>query len=1278
VAEFVRRSGVRVQTAPSLTVAETPEEFAPTGPRRRRARDVGLPGDGEIEEGRIPPEAVVASLEDDLELVDVIPIMPTVEPTEVSGRRTRGGPPAPGRSPVAFDVDVEEGESAVLLVEQDGVYTWVTGTETADAERRRVRGAPAGRTLHFELAAHARSDRRRPTLQRGFVADLVLRPMKAFVFRFAAGIVVGQVIRRLEGERRRGLVRVIGHDPAEWEDVEPADVSLPDDRPARILLLVHGTFSSTRSGFAGLGATPRGIEFLGRALEVYDAVVGYDHRTLSEDPLDNAEQVAAALEDMAEGRPAPHVDIVCHSRGALVSRSLVEIVLPAGGADVPRIDRVAMVAGPNGGTALADPDNWAGFIDLYTNLAVAGTKALATFAPPAATVALVLKESLQAIAGFVKAVAVSAVDAGRAPGLAAMDPDGAFITELNRTQPRQPAPGGTDYYAVTSDFDVSLADPGALPERLRRVLVDTLVDKVMDRQNDLVVDVPSMTHVDPHVTGYLTDVFDFRTNPAVFHTNYFLQPQTVDVLRRWLSMDMAVEGHGDAETPGVRRVAPGAFVDELPTVVNQDVIRVDAAWSVERIRGAIRRHPSEFVVVRRDEPGTTDRYHYAFRRDELEDVMALVPDDTQMEQVGILHETGSSTEQGPEAVGHLSQIDAPEPWTRRVVVLVDGDVRGVVPHVSDEPVAMTVSGGGPGSPEAVAADSPRTEWSTPAPSAARRTARRAPAKKAAKRTPKKAAKKAAPRRGGIQGQQAASRRAKPPAPTAPDSAAPPHHVRAEMPSIVAVGATVDVIVQITTEQITAAVAGAVAEGVAADVDSARELVVTLVPRSGVVAVDEWQATLDPLAPGGHAVLVFQISGHAAGPAEVWVVVRQGPQSLLTLTLRGTVAATDEGTQLRAKAEAVVQPPSPSACQRRTLRIYESTAPTGELMLKFDLEMRDLGVFEHADSSPIKGDRDAYVRGLYEEIEAGWTGSHGDVEVFTQRLRSIGAQILRQLVPPVIRDPLWTHREELDQIEVISTEPQIPWEIVHLLPPGRAGKLPDEEQFLGMKGLVRWIHAAGAASTHVHLGDVAAVVPDYPAGSGWELEATAHEWTFLSGTMAARRVDAKLATVLDLIREPAGFDVLHFAGHGEAESDSIARAALLMEEGVDDNGSWRPDRLTSTDVEGACDVWPDDGGVRPMVVLNACQVGRSGYQLTDIGGFAQAFLKGGAGVFVGSLWAVGDEPASTFAQTLYSRLREGEELSDAASAARAASRKADDATWLAYVVYGDPCATVEGP
>lgn len=98
-----------------------------------------------------------------------------------------------------------------------------------------------------------------------------------------------------------------------------------------------------------------------------------------------------------------------------------------------------------------------------------------------------------------------------------------------------------------------------------------------------------------------------------------------------------------------------------------------------------------------------------------------------------------------------------------------------------------------------------------------------------------------------------------------------------------------------------------------------------------------------------------------------------------------------------------------------------------------------------------------------------------------------------------------------------------------------------------------------------------------------------------------------------------------------------------------------------------------GGNRPIVFLNACQVGRAGYQLTGIGGFSQAFLRRGAGVFVSSLWSVGDAPARTFAESFYAELKQGRTVAAATRAARTASREAGDATWLAYVVYGDPHA-----
>ena len=94
---------------------------------------------------------------------------------------------------------------------------------------------------------------------------------------------------------------------------------------------------------------------------------------------------------------------------------------------------------------------------------------------------------------------------------------------------------------------------------------------------------------------------------------------------------------------------------------------------------------------------------------------------------------------------------------------------------------------------------------------------------------------------------------------------------------------------------------------------------------------------------------------------------------------------------------------------------------------------------------------------------------------------------------------------------------------------------------------------------------------------------------------------------------------------------------------------------------------------PVIVLNACQVGRQGYQLTGNGGFAQAFLKAGAGAFVGTLWSVGDQPARNFTETFYDSLRNQKTVGEAAIDARAAAETAQDSTWLAYVVYGHPLA-----
>ena len=151
-------------------------------------------------------------------------------------------------------------------------------------------------------------------------------------------------------------------------------------------------------------------------------------------------------------------------------------------------------------------------------------------------------------------------------------------------------------------------------------------------------------------------------------------------------------------------------------------------------------------------------------------------------------------------------------------------------------------------------------------------------------------------------------------------------------------------------------------------------------------------------------------------------------------------------------------------------------------------------------------------------------------------------------------------------------------------------------------------------------------------------------------------------------------MLHFAGHGAADSQNIANAQLLLEGRVE-GSTYIPDTFSETTVEQNANL-SKEGSPPPLVVLNACQAGRAGYKLTGIGGFARAFLRHGAGAFVGTLWSVGDAPARSFTEEFYTRLQKKATIAEAAIAAREAARKAGDATWLAYVVYGHPHARLK--
>ena len=196
-----------------------------------------------------------------------------------------------------------------------------------------------------------------------------------------------------------------------------------------------------------------------------------------------------------------------------------------------------------------------------------------------------------------------------------------------------------------------------------------------------------------------------------------------------------------------------------------------------------------------------------------------------------------------------------------------------------------------------------------------------------------------------------------------------------------------------------------------------------------------------------------------------------------------------------------------------------------------------------------------------------------------------------------------------------------------------------------------------------------IIPDYPDAS-WRLAEPLHERAFLE-QLGAVSVPPHHAAVLALLRDPdgpGGFDLLHFAGHGRATSDDIADAELLLE-GHMDRGQYKPEPLPVAVVRQNFRTADDNPG--PVVVLNACQTGRLGHQLAGSGGFAEAFIGGGASAFISSLWSVGDTPARTLVEALYAALLRGDPMAAAVRAAREEARVAGDATWLAFTVYAHP-------
>jgi hypothetical protein len=234
-------------------------------------------------------------------------------------------------------------------------------------------------------------------------------------------------------------------------------------------------------------------------------VLSYDHPTISRDPLENARDLIAMVpEDLRLS-----VDLVAHSRGGLVARSLVEL------ADaVPQFSpRVLVTHGtPHNGTRLADPERWDRLISLGMTAAswLAAASGVAVWVPK--LLEYVLKAAAQGIFSL--------------PGVAAMIPGGDFIGRLNAAG-HPTAAERTHYAAVTSSFSIfNVKQPG-----FRQAFEALAAQAFLDAPNDLAVPTESMSAIDLPSRRLPADR-QFKAD--VDHFSYFRDARVVAFLRSQL------------------------------------------------------------------------------------------------------------------------------------------------------------------------------------------------------------------------------------------------------------------------------------------------------------------------------------------------------------------------------------------------------------------------------------------------------------------------------------------------------------------------------------------------------------------------------------------------------------------------------------------------------------------------------------------------------------------------------------------------------------------------
>lgn len=477
----------------------------------------------------------------------------------------------------------------------------------------------------------------------------------------------------------------------------------------------------------------------------------------------------------------------------------------------------------------------------------------------------------------------------------------------------------------------------------------------------------------------------------------------------------------------------------------------------------------------------------------------------------------------------------------------------------------------------------------------------------------------------------------------------PRKLTADFPEEVNLGSVATLLVELKTFQ---------ANGVGLDLDLevGSDLDVHVQPKQGFEVEGptdhRFTVSLDDALP-----IQFRLKATELGRGKIRVLAFVAGQALGAIDLAPMVIpATEQANSVAVERESSIAPITVTPPDLAMV-IFESTIngkPTFEARLTDrtgQLNWKKYGPVE------LKIKPSEYFEDFFKDIENMPLGTAKDMENARNHLAGKGLSLYDEVVPEDLREELWQLRGKVTTVQIQSEEPWIPWELCKLSWT-ESGTVVEGGHLCEEFAVTRWLMQVPRQPS-ITLDNMAVVVPNDS-----RLPFAKNERDFLVGLSEAGRAVNEVEATAGGVRSGLAsghFDAWHFSGHGGFRNPNPNRSAMVLQSG---------DELTPEDLAG---VVTNLGKGKPLVFLNACQIGKSAMGLTGIGGWASKFLQAGAATFIGAYWSVYDEAAFEFAKAFYAGLVGGKTVALATQDARRAVKKNGDPTWLAYTVFSEPSA-----